>query len=606
MEDRVYRPGDEHKFKVNQDAPELPPPSVDAGDDDPGPCPITILGSDSGFYSFLTPRGEKRVYAARELSRTTITDLFDQAIHWLWKKWPTRDNKGNITGWATNAAIEFLIRESSRLPKFNMPKWERGPGTWLAEGDRDTPDHLVVHAGHALFLNLPAEQGGGWRSVGRYRGHIYPLFEPEPGPADHPATNEEIAQLLKLLATWNWAHPEVGPILLLGWLGAATVCGALDWRPSLWLTGDASTGKSTLQNFIRRILGETLLQVAEPTEASIRHLLKGASRPVEIDEFEAEAVDYRRQQIVTLLRIASTRGGSKISRGSSSGQAVMYNIDAVFLLSSILPPPLSTANNQRITMLELEALNASPAETANVKAQVRMFDGLGRRILRRLLERWDDVQTSMEVIAAALDRLHHKTRAADQLKILLACADVLMNDHLIDGDSAEELTRHFDPRSVESDSKESDSLQCMMYLLTAPSQDWAGGNRPPMVALIREAISKPNDKTLHDKLEAHGVRIGHFKVDKEGLSVRLCMVIAAGTHQGIAEIFKGTHWQTYASRPAPWARTLRRYPGAVCDATRTERFQGISHKAVIIPIECLDFDFVAQSAEQDPPSDTTI
>jgi predicted ATPase len=33
---------------------------------------------------------------------------------------------------------------------------------------------------------------------------------------------------------------------VLGWIAAATIGGALDWRPSLWITGDLSTGKSTL------------------------------------------------------------------------------------------------------------------------------------------------------------------------------------------------------------------------------------------------------------------------------------------------------------------------------------------------------------------------
>ena len=59
---------------------------------------------------------------------------------------------------------------------------------------------------------------------------------------------------------------------LLGWLVLAPVCGALNWRPHIWLTGGAGTGKTTiLKLFIRPLLGGVVQSATGgTTEAGLR------------------------------------------------------------------------------------------------------------------------------------------------------------------------------------------------------------------------------------------------------------------------------------------------------------------------------------------------
>src|SRR5215471_17644216 len=96
----------------------------------------------------------------------------------------------------------------------------------------------------------------------------------------------------------------------------APIAGALRWRPSVWVTGDASTGKSTLQqHVIRHTQGgpHGLLQASDATGAGIWQTLEFSACPVALDELEAEANPEKREAIIKLMRISSS--GDQLVRG---------------------------------------------------------------------------------------------------------------------------------------------------------------------------------------------------------------------------------------------------------------------------------------------------
>ena len=49
-------------------------------------------------------------------------------------------------------------------------------------------------------------------------------------------------EILELAQQFQWDVQASG-MLLAGWVALAPICGALDWRPHIWLTGGAGTGK---------------------------------------------------------------------------------------------------------------------------------------------------------------------------------------------------------------------------------------------------------------------------------------------------------------------------------------------------------------------------
>ena len=58
-----------------------------------------------------------------------------------------------------------------------------------------------------------------------------------------PATSEQAVKLAAIFKQVNWAKPEHG-MLALGWSILAPVCGAMNWRPHIWLTAQRGAGKS--------------------------------------------------------------------------------------------------------------------------------------------------------------------------------------------------------------------------------------------------------------------------------------------------------------------------------------------------------------------------
>src|SRR3546814_10759108 len=81
-----------------------------------------------------------------------------------------------------------------------------------------------------------------------------------------------------------------GGWLLAGWIAIAVICGALNWRPHVWLTGSSGSGKSwLLDNVIRPLIGAIAVYCqSNSTEAGIRQTLATDARPVLFDEAESE------------------------------------------------------------------------------------------------------------------------------------------------------------------------------------------------------------------------------------------------------------------------------------------------------------------------------
>ena len=77
-------------------------------------------------------------------------------------------------------------------------------------------------------------------------------------------------------------------MLLAGWVALAPTCGCLDWRPHIWLTGGAGTGKSLIHRFISPLLHDMGVPVSgNTTEAGLRQTLKSDALPVVFDEAES-------------------------------------------------------------------------------------------------------------------------------------------------------------------------------------------------------------------------------------------------------------------------------------------------------------------------------
>jgi hypothetical protein len=258
------------------DAPSLPLPDEETGD--AGPCPVTPLGYDGTRCSYQSVTGQVITLTWQEHSRKTILGLFGGEDGWLMQMFPIHRKK-EIIGWSSDTAYQWLLRACKRANVFDPSRDMRGAGAWRYEsmpGEHSDDDPaIVLHCGDKIWVgDYDVKKRLKWAEPGRCGQHVYPAVRREMHPADRQAQIAEVEALRSLIATWQWKRPETDPILFLGFIAIGYVIGAVDWRASIWVTGEPGTGKSTLLELAGKLL-ETLIlgPLAGATAASVRQLL---------------------------------------------------------------------------------------------------------------------------------------------------------------------------------------------------------------------------------------------------------------------------------------------------------------------------------------------
>ena len=423
-------------------------------------------------------------------------------------------------------------------------------------------------------------------------------------PALKPAGPAAAQQILRVLKSWHWERPDIDPHLCLGWIAGSLVCGALDWRPMIWLTGDRGTGKSTLWRLVQLLLGENgLLHASEVTEAWVRQTLKMRVLPVALDEIEADADGRRVGNIVKLARLASS--GGKIGRGGADHEAQDFVMRSSFFFSSILHAPLTPQDKSRIAVLDLlphdgkrppafdpellrdAATRAGCAPEAflplikgNGEPIMRpaFYDQLGQMLRRRLVDHWHRLDSVIEGYREALGANGHDARGQDQFGTLLGCADLLLYDEAGD-DEYETYAAWGRALAVNrADAAEDDEPMLVIQRMATTALPGRGGDEPETLAMwIAKVIAADTDeeraKRAQKRLEMAGVVVVLSELNDKGVrrtkrfhggpvpthptSPRAYLAVAAA-HQGLELLLRDTRWHS-----GVWNQALGRLDGAI-------------------------------------------
>ena len=577
--------------------PEPPdPPAPPDGSKGSASWSVRPLGMLGKTLWFLTPSGQLHDTTARSLNKLGIMGLFEADQDGLRDAFPSYrevemgdgTTKQVIAGFnAANGARE-LIRSAGEAGIFDPSRDLRGIGAWFADGDEPGDENeLLVHFGDGIF------HGGVYLLPGKHGRRVYPLERRAGRPADTAATIDEGRELLSFIETWRWSEP-MAPILIVGWIAAAFVPACLDWRPSLWLSGDKGTGKSRLQELIEAVLGDTLVSTSDTTSAGLRAKLAGAALPVGIDEIEAEEMNSRAIEVVKLVRRNASRSSGGSLRGSADNRgAVEQKINAVFLLSSILRPPLDPQDIDRISMLELRPFEGGAAAAEGLRSRIRTNGEAGDRLRRRLVDRFDRHARTIAVAHELLSKRGHSSRAADQIGTLLAGAHVLLSD---DEAAIEDLTvwcDEFEPTAAGAG--ESDQDQCLSKLLTSSVPNWRSGVQPNVGDVVEDLL---DDGAAYDPSDL--ARIGLALVAADGRRDRRGGYLAiANRHNGLSRIFDGSHWGGGGRGGGAWPQSLERIEGAI-KFPRSLKFGGMPARAVGVPIAALG---LSEPSPNDPGGD---
>ena len=528
---------------------QVPPSAKPRQDDRIEGLPFRLLGVDGDLFFYMPDRGQQVVsLTASSHSKNNLMRLA------VLNAWEAEYAEGaDMTGKAWDCAVNALIQRSQSLPKFD-PQRIRGRGCWI-DGD-----DVVFHAGNELVLNGKATP------IPRFSSSVRAIYEGAleiPVDSGDGADNRAAVRLLDLCKLLCWERPLSG-YLLAGWLAIAPICGALMWRPHLWISGPSGSGKSwILANVIGTIVGDSAIHVqGATTEAGLRQKIGSDALPVVFDEAESE--DKRGQQrlegVLELARQASSESKARITKGSAGGGAIDYMVRSCFLFASIGVAAVKKADVSRITVLQLKKNNgAGSSEHFDIikalASETTQRESYCGQIRARSLRNAKTLRANSETFTKAAIQFTGDKRSADQVGTLLAGAYSLRSTDLVTEEFAVEWMAERDWTGFKSEEIDNDENQCLSHLFAASIRYEIAGRT--LTRSISEAVAIANVSSSYlsndqlgdrnetrDALRRHGILIKHGRAS------------IANRHPALERIFAETPWAG-----AKWRQQLERVPG---------------------------------------------
>ncbi|WP_310532528.1 hypothetical protein [Novosphingobium sp.] len=599
-------------------APELD--RMDEYPEFPPACPIKVLGNAQDITGkqtifYLNYNGQLvGLEAGNRHGKLGLAALFGPSIGWIeanYPKWSEPKKQydpqakkyveiapARIIGFDQAKAAEALVVEGTRRGIFDPAGRMRGRGA-----HRLNDGGLALHCGDAVLVSVHRAdnsiKGWNWVDTGLHAGMVYPAAAGIPRPHLEAVDTKPAETLLRLLRSWQWKRPLLDARFALAFAAIAPLGGALAWRPNLWITGGKGTGKSTLNGLdgvYHRLYGEGLFRTGNASAAAIRQSLKNSTVPVIFDEIEAGEDNRQVNAVIELARVSSS--GDAVHRGGQDHTAHEFTLRSAFMFSSISIPPLQPQDRSRLAILELGKL-AKDGDKLDLDKW--HLPKLGRQLSRRMIDQWHRLAATKAKFHDALQLAGHDARACDQFGILLAAADLALNDwDTVDGLPDDEEVAlwagHCRPdRMAEISEAVADEEACLNHMKTTLVQARGGDEREPLgqwIGQVVAGITHPlleNNDALGDKaskrLRALGLSIvtptrkdsgawGAVMYEDHALPAFLGV---ANNHQALSDLFGGTKWQG-----GVWRQSLARCDGSI-DA-QPIKFGRISVRAVLIPL----------------------
>jgi len=519
---------------------------------DPEHPPFKILGSNDGCFYYMPDEDLQLVRLTAEQHSQANLIALAPLIWW-------EDTFGNKKGVDWNAARNFMFRVSKSKGIYDAKKL-RGCGTWFDNG------RVVQHNGNMLIVD-----GLQYNIEDFKTQYIYNASYPIESTQADPLSNTESIKFLNLCRMPSWEKPISGTILA-GWCAIAPICGALYWRPHVWLTGSSGTGKTWLSdNIIKPALGHTSMNAqSNTTEAGIRQWLGINAFPVVLDETEGEdrKARERLQSVLELMRQASSETGAPIVKGSSHGNAIEFKIRSCFCLSSVGVNIHQKADASRITILSLK--KPHPADAVDffdeiVNASLFLDAEYCASLRVRAIKLIPAILKNSRTFGKAVATKFGNQRIGDQYGTLIAGAFALTSENEISYEDAVkwiELQDWTEQSSIEGLADEERCLNRIMEHTLSYMVDRDKLEKTVSEILYTQDISA----SASNALERIGIK---YEETDDGR-----MIIISDTHAGVQNILKNSEHENN------WSRILKRFEGA---DSKTARFMGIVQRVTIIP-----------------------
>lgn len=516
-------------------------------------------GMQLAYYFYIVDKNQVTSYTNAHLTKSTLRELHSDLAWWA-AKFPHKN------GVDVDAAVAHLINLCTRVGLFDADKI-RNRGAWMDDG------RVVVHTGQKLIVD------GTQKNIAAFdTEYIYERRKSINFKLNEPITADQGAQFVDALRLYNWERAENAE-LLAGWCFVAPICGALNWRPHIWVSGSSGVGKTKLmKDTVWQLLEDiAITPEGESTEAGIRQTLDGEALPVLFDEVEADTreAQMRMDGILNLMRSASSGKSGQIMKGGATHAAKSFRIRSCFAFSSIVYQATKKADRSRITVLGLTKNSNHDQQrerwdqynkTITSLIDDKFIAGFRSRAVQLLPQTIEAAATFAEVVGVVLsDR-----RLGDQIGTMVAGCWMLQNDFAPTKDEAEQYIAARNLYDDDNDEMD-DELQLLRFIMQQSVQVETDYARTAMT--IGELI--------YFATQAHGmtpsVHVSQTVLGRCGIAVQHDEVYIANSSHYLTKILSDSQWSKNHHK------ILRRINGA--QPIAPYRFtQGNRSRATAIPL----------------------
>ncbi len=302
-----------------QDVPSHPPGAGHSSE------PFKILGMANGEAHFIDQWGYYQHIRLNSLSKNRLNELAD-LTYWL-SEFPA-----GRRGIEVDEAINYVIC-ASKSREFD-PDRLKGRGAWRSAGDK-----ICYHDGaktygdpdpNNIYLKLPRRDMG---------------LESEPVK---PETLKRIRDIIFDLSF----ETKTDAVRTMGWSAIAPFCGALEFHPTLMLTGDSGHGKTRVQKlFIQPISGFRHFDLRTSSPAGVRRDIGKDSAVVFFDEAgkETEKMRSNFDDMIAFIRSNYSEDSPDSIKASMKDEGtVTYKLNSIFGLATTDPTIENIQDENRI------------------------------------------------------------------------------------------------------------------------------------------------------------------------------------------------------------------------------------------------------------------
>jgi len=570
--------------EVMLDQSDLPPQPKSTAGIDGHNQPWDFLGYDRDYY-FIYHHGKKQILTLTVGSFGKNGLITLAPLNW-WEKSDFMANKKKPEI-DTDAALDWIVQACIAKGVFD-PSCVRGRGAWEDE------ERLVFHLGDRLWVDGKITNLEEINSKFVYERKFRMPTLPETA-----LTTAEGQHILEICRKFRWSMPASGA-LLAGWMALAPICGALAWRPHIWVTGGAGSGKSTIMEFLHWLMnGMDKYAQGNSSEAGIRQKLAGDAIPVLFDESESntEKDANRMQSVLSLIRQSSSDSAAETFKGTQFGNAVSYHVRSMFCLSSIQVALTQQADVERLSVLRLRPKRDKAPKASKADEWIKLRDSIyalqtdktvpGRLFLRSL-KLIPIIRVNIELFSHVCTKRFGTRREGDQYGALLAGCWSLVSNELVTEQQAEELVNTFNWDEFTENSETEESEKALSALMEAHLRI---GNLTltvfEVITMASNAVQGGNPPLTTD--EAGRV------LRRYGMAIRGADLLLANTSMALQHLMENTPFG------ADLRGQLRRLPGAASNDNKTVKFNGVGSKVMSLPLELIISDYQPRLVADDSP-----